>query len=163
MVGTQLWPELQDVARQRPGTQLEVAVADEPTVELPPPTSAATATADTRPRGTAAPIATQTSRPSPTGSSETDSPSTGLELEVEATSDAWLMVQTDGKDAFMGFLRKGESRRWTARQTVRLKTGNAGGTQVTLNGQPLPALGGSGDVETREWRLKPNGEIEQSS
>jgi cytoskeleton protein RodZ len=87
----------------------------------------------------------------------------GLELEVEATSDAWLMVQTDGKDAFMGFLRKGESRRWTAMETVRLKTGNAGGTQVTLNGQPLPALGGSGDVETREWRLMPNGDIEQSS
>ncbi len=73
------------------------------------------------------------------------------------------MVETDGEDAFMGFLRQGESRRWTARETLRLKTGNAGGTQVTLNGQPLPALGGSGDVETRVWRLLPNGDIEQSS
>jgi hypothetical protein len=86
-----------------------------------------------------------------------------LRIDVRATSDAWLMVHTDGEQAFMGFLRKGETQHWTAKELVQLKTGNAGGTQVTLNGTRVDALGSPGEVVQRIWRLLPNGDIEQSS
>jgi hypothetical protein len=97
-----------------------------------------------------------TAAPSPT-------PIQGLVLEIEATSDSWLMVRTDGQEAWQGFLRVGESRRWEAQASVRVRTGNAGGTQITLNGQRLDPLGGPGIVTEREWRLLPDGDIEQSN
>jgi len=152
MVGTQLWPTLQQV-NLGPGTR---PVAPNPTATREPSPVAPTPTAERRMGGKVEPLSTRT--PAPTATSVM-----ALELEVEASSDAWLMVHTDGDQAFMGFLREGESRRWSANERVRLRTGNAGGTQIPLNGQSLNALGDPGAVEEYEWRLLPNGDIEQSS
>jgi len=88
---------------------------------------------------------------------------TGLVLQVVALSDAWVLVMADGREAYSGFVRRGESRTWRAGERVGLRTGNAGGTQITLNGNRLELLGGQGQVEEREWRLLPNGDIEQRS
>lgn len=88
-------------------------------------------------------------------------PGNGLVMEVTATGDAWVLVRADGREVYSGFVREGESRVWRARQRMGLRTGNAGGTQITLNGQELDALGPAGDVQEREWRLLPNGDIEQ--
>lgn len=85
----------------------------------------------------------------------------GLVLEVEAVADSWVLVRADGREAYSGFIRKGESHTWSANSSVSLRTGNAGGTQVTVNGNRIPALGDLGDVEEREWRLLPSGDIEQ--
>lgn len=63
-----------------------------------------------------------------------------LEIEIEATSDAWLQVQIDSLDALKSYLREGESSRWTAREAVRVRTSNAGGIRILLNGQPLSSL-----------------------
>ena len=85
----------------------------------------------------------------------------GLELEVIATADAWILVTADGEQAYSGFVRKGERRTWRADNRIGLRTGNAGGTSVTLNGNRLSTLGDSGEVHEREWRLLANGDIEE--
>jgi cytoskeletal protein RodZ len=108
---------------------------------------------------TVAPLATDT--PGPTASPTL--PAGVLVVDVRAASDAWLSVWTDQEKQFEGFLRTGEERRWEARTTVRLRTGNAGATEVTLNGRRLEPLGGPGAVVNRQWKLLESGDIEQSS
>jgi cytoskeletal protein RodZ len=85
-----------------------------------------------------------------------------LLLQILATSDAWILVTANGEQEFSGFVRKGERRTFRATERLGLRTGNAGGTDVKLNGQAPPAaLGERGAVKEFEWRLLPNGEIEQ--
>jgi len=84
-----------------------------------------------------------------------------LVMEAAATSDAWIQVYTDGSLAYRGFLRKGDTMQWAANDRVGLRTGNAGGTIVTLNGQALDSLGGNGEVIEFEWRMLPSGDVEQ--
>jgi hypothetical protein len=93
----------------------------------------------------------------------TSAPAAPLVMEVVATSDAWLSVRVDQHKQFEGFLRAGDRKRFDANERVRLRTGNAGATQVTLNGRQLDPLGSRGEVVEREWRLLASGDIEQSS
>jgi cytoskeletal protein RodZ len=118
------------------------------------PTQAA-ATLTPRPRYTAAPLGTATPTPTATSSAR-------LVLVIEAPNrDVWLRVSTDGQKSFESFLRHGEARRWEANETVRVRTGTAGDTQITINDQRLGPLGASGDVKEVEWRLMPDGNIQQ--
>lgn len=101
--------------------------------------------------------------PLPGGVGTRGAPTAPLVMEVVATSDAWLSVRADQQKLFEGFLRAGDRKRWEANERVRLRTGNAGATEVTLNGRRLDPLGSRGEVVEREWRLLESGDIEQSS
>ena len=105
----------------------------------------------------AAPLPTPRATASPT-------PVDGLRLEVLAKGNVWLRISADQETVFEGFLREGENDRWSGESTQRfsLRTGDAGRTEVTLNGQRLEPLGDNAEVREVEWRLLPSGEIEQS-
>lgn len=125
--------------------------------------SPATATATSRATATAASRATPTAgKGTPTFSSAAG----GLRIAVRSAGSVWLRVFMDGsgKAAFEGFLKKGENERWEgqARSSISLRTGNAGDTEVSLNGQRLPALGKTGEVKNVEWRLLPDGRVQQT-
>lgn len=155
MVFTQLLPVVQQAGVD--GIDTGAPVAKSPAALANAPTAAPTRTPMPRRGGRVQPLATATA-------AATATPLPGLEIEARAVqNDVWLRVQADGQEIFMGFLRGGESKRWSAKQTVRLRTGNAGDTEITLNGQKIEPLGDRGDVEERQWRLLANGDIEQSS
>lgn len=125
--------------------------------------SPATATATSRA------TATTNSRATPTagkGTPTVSSAAGGLRIAVRSAGSVWLRVFMDGsgKAAFEGFLKKGENERWEgqARGIISLRTGNAGDTEVSLNGQRLPALGKTGEVKNVEWRLLPDGRVQQT-
>jgi hypothetical protein len=67
------------------------------------------------------------------------------------TSPAWLRVVTDGEVAHEGTLEAGEVREWYGQQSVLVRTGNAGGTELVVNGEELGTLGGAGEVVEHEW------------
>jgi cytoskeleton protein RodZ len=73
------------------------------------------------------------------------------QLVLNATADAWVQVKDgQGKIVLSKLMHAGDS--WPVpaappgQPPLQLTTGNAGGTTLTLNGQALPALGGSGVV-----------------
>lgn len=70
----------------------------------------------------------------------------GVFVEVAITGTSWLQVTVDGLREFQGELQPGEYRSWKGDQRVELRIGNAGGVQVTVNGQKLGALGGINEV-----------------
>jgi hypothetical protein len=103
------------------------------------------------------PRASSTPRPTATAT-----PRHGVLLQLTAANDAWIRVMADDKEVFAGFLRSGASQRWEAQSSVRVRTGNAGGTTISINGQELAPLGGAGTVAEREWRLQADGNVVES-
>ena len=64
----------------------------------------------------------------------------------------WMLVTIDGGETRDVLLRAGETWEWHAQEGFVVTIGNAGGVKLTLNGRPLPPLGGVG-VVIRDLRV----------
>jgi len=71
----------------------------------------------------------------------------GFVVQIRATKDSWIQVTADGTLS-EALLKPAEEKLVRARNLVVLKTGNAGGVEVSFNGQPLPPLGSDNQVTT---------------
>jgi cytoskeleton protein RodZ len=71
-----------------------------------------------------------------------------VEVAVVAKEDSWVSASADGKVLFATILKAGENRAVSADRVVKIRTGNAGGITVTLNGKTLDNLGPSGQIRT---------------
>jgi cytoskeleton protein RodZ len=77
-------------------------------------------------------------RPAPVAS---PTPERGLVLEFRVTERTWMEVWVDGASQLQASLQAGTVRSFSANQSIRLRVGNAGGVEVTVNGQPQGSLG----------------------
>jgi cytoskeleton protein RodZ len=64
-----------------------------------------------------------------------------IRVEVFAREDAWLSILADGKSMGQGILNAQKSRLIHAQKEVRLTVGNAGGVEVSFNGQTVDVGG----------------------
>jgi hypothetical protein len=71
----------------------------------------------------------------------------GLTLQVAATEQTWVAVDTDGKTALQGILKPNEIQTFKAKDFFDLRTGNAQGIILTLNGETLKPLGRHGEFK----------------
>jgi hypothetical protein len=94
-------------------------------------TKEAVTTREPRPTFTPTSVVTQTT-PTLVGT-PTPKVYTGVEVELVMLERVWLQVHVDGEKVFEGVFN------------------NAGGVEVTLNGQKLGPLGERGQVVDREW------------
>ena len=70
-----------------------------------------------------------------------------MKLTVEATGNAWVILDADGKNVINEELRRGYRKVVEAKDTFHFRTiGNAAGLQLTLNDLRIPALGQEGEV-----------------
>ncbi|HEY8290198.1 MAG TPA: RodZ domain-containing protein [Acetobacteraceae bacterium] len=77
-------------------------------------------------------------------------------LVVRANADSWLLVKDHaGVTLLNRTLKAGETWPVPAVSGLLLTTGNAGGTELVLDGQPTPSLGGLGAVR-RDLPLDPD-------
>ena len=74
----------------------------------------------------------------------------GLALRLKEGS--WLRVVIDGKVTMEGVYPAGTQRSFNGRSAT-IRTGNAGGVDVTLAGKHLGPMGGLGDVAERSFQL----------
>jgi len=89
----------------------------------------------------------------------------GTRILVKAKADAWVTVkQRGGGPVFNKLMHAGDT--WPVpadKPNLLLTTGNAGGTEIDVDGRPVSGLGGSGmvrhdvplDVETLKSGLPP--------
>lgn len=118
----------------------------------------ATATATPVPTATTPPRPTSTATPGGPTPTPTSPPAIeGVRLQVEIAEAAWLLVRVDGDLAFSGTLLAEQHREWQGNESIFLRTGNAGGVRVTLNGEDLGILGRQGEVLNRTWERNPEG------
>lgn len=73
-------------------------------------------------------------------------------LQVRATQEVWLRVVVDDQQTTQALLQPGDGRTWHAQEGFTVTVGNAGGVEFTLDNQPIPPLGISGQV-VRDVRL----------
>ena len=71
-----------------------------------------------------------------------------LVLAVRANQESWVSMVVDGKPYMDQVLVPGNEQMVRAREKIVLKTGNAGGLQISYNGKALAPLGKGGQVRT---------------
>jgi cytoskeleton protein RodZ len=81
---------------------------------------------------------------------ESDNPAATLRVSLTADDDAWVQVWADGKSVITGLLKPNVVKTAAAVETLRIRTGNAGSLQVTVNGTPAGSLGPKGQVRVVE-------------
>jgi cytoskeletal protein RodZ len=116
--------------RVRPPQQSAAAPA-----KAPPPPVQATAVPTPQPVSAA---------PSPAQAPTPES----VTVTVKATETAWVSLLAEGQDAVIATLKPGDEKTVAAKDAVRLRTGNAGGIEVSLNGKSIGPIGRSGQVRT---------------
>ena len=126
-------------------------------------TVAPTETATPEPIPTATPtldsplvIATPTSEPTSTPT-PTPTRSGGVVVAARFVDRVWLQVTIDGQESPGSMYEVGDEEQWTADSTVYMICGNAGGVEVTVNGEELGVLGARAEVIEKSWG--PQGEI----
>jgi cytoskeleton protein RodZ len=70
-------------------------------------------------------------------------------IVVRATSDSWIQIRsTDQALLFTRVLKPGESYLVPDRPGVSMRTGNAGGLEITVDGKPTASIGPNGAIRT---------------
>jgi cytoskeleton protein RodZ len=68
-------------------------------------------------------------------------------IVIRATADSWIQVRgADQLVLFARILKTGESYRAPDQPGVSMRTGNAGGLEITVDGKPVPSIGPNGAV-----------------
>ena len=109
-----------------------------------------TPTSDLLPLPTPTLPPTPTPSPRPTGIL-TPEAVTRIALAMRIGQRAWVHVAVDGSTTLEEILETGQTRSWEANSSVYVRTGNAGGVNLTLNNQDLGVMGDVGQVAERVW------------
>lgn len=106
-----------------------VTPGPEPVIVTPAP-----AEATTPPTETAAPTPAEAGPPA--------------RIVITAISDSWVEIRQVGTDEWVWgkLLRQGETYAVPDRNDIKMKTGNAGGLTISVDGAAAPAMGASGEV-----------------
>ena len=73
-------------------------------------------------------------------------PAVALQVGLRVIDTVWVRATKDGRRAWEYTLRAGQKKLITARESIALIVGNAGGVELTLNGEALPPIGERGQV-----------------
>lgn len=87
------------------------------------------------------------------------SPEHSFFIIIKAKEDAWVSVVADGRRVSHGILKADKQRFVRAARQIVVKTGNAGGIDVSFNGKPLGAIGN--ESEARTLMFTPTGAAQQ--
>ncbi len=69
-------------------------------------------------------------------------------VQVKAKEDSWVSIVADGKSVMQRVLTADKHKKIKAGKTIVLRTGNAGGIEVSFNGRSLGALGNENEPRT---------------
>jgi cytoskeleton protein RodZ len=118
----------------------------------PPPTSPAVVQSPPPAPPPTAPPETTTAAPEPEPAPPQAEP---LRIDIDVKEATWIKVVADGATANPGEnLDPGMMRHYTAKNSISLIVGNAGGLDVKINDMPGKSLGKSGQV--RELKITPD-------
>lgn len=127
------------VAEPQPEPEPEPEVAEPAPAPVAPPAPEVAEETD-------APPAEQDLAAIPEGGRVFGEENVGARVVLRAREDSWVQVRDSEGLLLTRLLRAGDSYRVPQRDGLRLMTGNAGGLLIEVDGQPLPPLGGTGEV-----------------
>ena len=145
-------------------TPVQAAAIATPTPTIPAaivPTRAPTATATPTPASTPTlvPTSTPTRGMTPTATPVASGNTDQVTVQAQVVDRAWMRVRVDGETVLEGLIDPGKEFTWTGK-VVEVRTGNAGGVRLVVNGQDLGLLGQTGDVQHWVFYME-NGEVKR--
>lgn len=76
-----------------------------------------------------------------------------MHIEIEALEPAWVTISDAGGNALLTrTLMPGDTRSFEVERSARLRTGNAGGLKVVLNGTSLGSIGPQGKIREVDFK-----------
>jgi len=120
------------------------AATTEPPAKIPAPTPVAESAAPAREAATAA----SPSQPAQAAPEKPVKPEKVFVILVKAKEDSWVSIVADGKSVMERVLSADKKKKIKAGKTLVLRTGNAGGIEVTFNGVSLGSLGNENEPRT---------------
>jgi transcriptional regulator with XRE-family HTH domain len=72
-------------------------------------------------------------------------------LDLVCREVCWVRVVADGEESFSGNLQPGDKKTFRAKESIKIRLGNAGGVDVIYNGEKQPPVGGRGEVVDKEF------------
>jgi cytoskeletal protein RodZ len=70
-----------------------------------------------------------------------------VQAKLILKADSYMTVQVDGQPNYEGTLKAGENKTFTAKKSIQISAGNAGGVLLGVNGLPEKIMGKSGDIK----------------
>jgi len=152
IIGISLWPVRSGLPAGKP-------VQSSSITRYPPSTEPATVSAASVQHPTIPPVSIDarpainaTARPVNLGSADGAENSSVMEVGLEATEPSWISMRDQGgNNLFAQLLVPGSPRTVSLQGAGTLRTGNAGGLVVRLNGKPIGPLGPSGQIRDVEF------------
>lgn len=92
--------------------------------------------------------AEQNSHSVPAESAGTPAVRNAFFVQIVAKEDSWVSIVADGKSVMERVLAADKHKKVKAGKSLILRTGNAGGIEVSFNGRPLGALGNENEPRT---------------
>lgn len=132
-------------------THQAAATTETTPADVPPAPAQATTPASTPTENAAAATPAPEEPVTPkqqTPSAETKPAGKTFVILVKAKEDAWVSIVADGKSIMEKVLSADRKKKVKAGKEVVLRTGNAGGIDVSFNGKPLGALGNENEPRT---------------
>jgi len=124
--------------------------AQAPTASRPPTASAVASEAASAPQvGSGAPSHAVAQAPTAAAAAEPPSPvpAAAGQIMLRATADSWIQIRDPRQVVlFERILQAGESHRVPDQSGLSMRTGNAGGLEITIDGVPAPPIGRMGMV-----------------
>jgi len=158
------WPRSTDSAGQAQvgGTPSSVIASSQPAVSPQPKLdTTASPTPDSQKPSPIVPAGRVVARPQrsapatevPPVSSSADTAAVAMQVEIEADEPAWVMItDKDGRILIARTLQSNETRTLDIGDNATLRTGNAGGLHVRLNGKDLGRLGPAGKIRDIQFK-----------
>jgi cytoskeleton protein RodZ len=139
-----------------PAELLLHTVASQPKEAAAAPPSSGNTPSSTYPIGAGADTASSAVAPPATGSASISSPAQiSAGIIVHATADSWIEIRDARRSVLVArVLKAGESYRVPDQPGLSMRTGNAGGIEITCGGNPVPSIGRTGMVR-RDIALDP--------
>ncbi|HEY65023.1 MAG TPA: helix-turn-helix domain-containing protein [Caldilineae bacterium] len=109
---------------------------------------------------TPTPTATPTHTPTPLPTAP-PAPQQEVRIVTRIIERAWLRVIVDGQVVLETILEPGDEREWVGQESVTVRSGNAGGVVIILDGQELGVMGEPGQVVERTWVWEDGRVVEQ--
>lgn len=156
LVGYMFWAKSKPHASEATEARPQQAVTASPSPAAPKPDSTQIPGTQTTPAANSKPIAEQ---PTATTSAKPEKQASPVVQEkkplekafvvmVKAKEDSWVSVVADGKSVMQRVLPADKQKLIKAEKQIILRTGNAGGIDVTFNGKSLGALGNENEPRT---------------
>lgn len=128
-------------------THQAAATTETTSADVPPASAQTTAPAENKAAAPAPEEPVTPKQQTPSAAEKKPAEKTFVIL-VKAKEDAWVSIVADGKSVMEKVLSADRKKKVKAGKQVVLRTGNAGGIDVSFNGKPLGALGNENEPRT---------------